>query len=252
MGKLRRSSRGFGRGQRIVLVAAAKCRQIHEFHFTRSCFGGATGLLYDADRHLAAKRRQNVAQGASRGSDYERSVFHVYQKKAAGGRCGSRRERERASRIRGRSEGFKYLCPPAETFPPDCAPCGAGIRCRERCRQIRRPGVPMPKAQNPAEILPHVCFSTSCSRPRSGSTAANEVKSCSPTIKAGYLLHLIFVQRVGIMPDIARQKGRAYGTPIHSIAIGFGARRLARMEFRRRLGGLQDADRCRQNIVQRD
>ncbi len=68
---------------------------------------------------------------------------------------------------------------------------------------------------------------------------------------AGGCDHRRFLQRIRIMPHIARQKRRADRTSVNAVAIRLGARRLARVEFGRGLGRLEHTDRRRQNVIER-
>ncbi len=86
----------------------------------------------------------------------------------------------------------------------------------EKIRRIFDPGAFSPPRASRS-------FSKSGAIPalRSGSTAANEVKSCSPSTRARRPRHRRFIQRIRIMPHISRQKRRTNRLPINPIAISF-------------------------------
>src|SRR6266567_4216664 len=62
--------------------------------------------------------------------------------------------------------------------------------------------------------------------------------------------HSIFVQRVGVMPDVPRQEWQADRLAKNTVTVSLGPRGLARMEIRRHFARIEHPNRCRQNVIQ--
>ena len=89
-------------------------------------------------------------------------------------------------------------------------------------------------------------------RARSGSTAANEVKSCSPATRAAACCMAVSFKRIGVVGDVAGEKGRNDIAAPDAVVIALGAGGVAGMEaFRHFIDG-EDANGGGKPVVEHD